>query len=503
MKRIGILLTCNDPSDFAKRFPDDGEVFKELLEPHCPNFRFDVLSVKDDEFPIDPAHYQGYVLTGSPASVHDSDPWIDRLMELVRELHAQKVPVYGSCFGHQVIAMALGGIVGPNDSGWSIGVSETEFLRRENWITPFQKTARLFSAHREQVKALPVGARIVGTSDHCPIASFAIGNHIFTSEYHPELSAEFMSALVAELADTEFDSRTANAALSEIAQGAAGHDFVRWIAKFLDQDNRSELDEEIEMRLNAAKSICKRAGGSAVQYFRDLGSLEVESKGPQDLVSVADRNVELLIREELNASFPKDGIIGEEHSSKPSTSRFVWVIDPIDGTANFVRGIHSWTVVLACIHESRTVVGVVYDPLHNEMFHCRRNGGAYLNSEPVGTSDSTGLNDGVTGIGISNRGDMQGAIRVIGSLIERGGVFYRSGSGAQALAYVACGRLIGYFEPHMNCWDCIAGMLLIEEAGGIVPSEEETEMIENGGRVLAAAPFVAQELALICSDPVE
>ena len=211
-------------------------------------------------------------------------------------------------------------------------------------------------------------------------------------------------------------------------------------------------------------------------------------------MSNADRGVESDIRAALSEAFPDDGIIGEEHGVKGSKSGFTWVIDPIDGTANFVRGTPGWCVVLACVHDDRTEIGVIRDAVADETFVAVRGDGVTLNGKSLKVSSSRSLSDGSMGVGYSNRVPSQLTVNSLVELINAGGVFYRNASGALMLAYVAAGRLIGYCEPHMNAWDCIAGLLMIEQAGGQVQSFDMSVMLERGERVVASCPGVYTQL---------
>ena len=254
------------------------------------------------------------------------------------------------------------------------------------------------------------------------------------------------------------------------------------------------MNAEWSQRFEAAKEVCRAAGGVAKGYFEQLETLTVEQKGHQDLVSEADKNVELHIRQFLAEHFPDDGIIGEEHNPTTGTSEYKWVIDPIDGTANFLAGIPAWVVVLACVHNGRTVLGVIYDPNHNEIFTAVAGHGAYRNERAMAVSTSTGLRQGSVGVGFSARVRELNICQVISELIQRGGVFYRNASGALSLVYVADGRLLGYVEEHMNAWDCLAGQLLVKEAGGQVEPQNADQMIVSGGRVVVGIPSVFAEL---------
>ena len=254
------------------------------------------------------------------------------------------------------------------------------------------------------------------------------------------------------------------------------------------------MNDEIATRLAFARSLVDTAGAEALSYFRSLETLEIEQKGHQDLVSDADRNVEILIREAISATYPGDGIIGEEFDNVASSSGFTWVIDPIDGTANFVHGIPAWTVVLACVHDGETRIGVIGDPIHKEVFSAAAGHGAFVGDKPIRVAQTEGFHDGSIAIGYSNRRDVMPIIRFCEALVAEGGIFIRNASGALSLAYVAAGRVNGYCEEHMNAWDCIAGQLLIREAGGRIEDQDIDEMLAEGGRVVAATPAIFDQM---------
>ena len=253
-------------------------------------------------------------------------------------------------------------------------------------------------------------------------------------------------------------------------------------------------------RLIFARELAERAGKLGMEFFRKLDSLTIEAKGHQDLVSEADREVELFVRREIAKTYPDDGVIGEEHAPKKGSTGYDWVIDPIDGTANFVRGIPAWCVVIACAKDGVTVTGVIHEPSTGETFYGEKGGGAFLNGRPIKTSASNSLGDGSLGIGFSNRRETTVVPRLIGDLLARGGVFYRNASGALMLAYVASGRLLGYIENHMNAWDCIAGIMLIEEAGGRVITPDPATVLERGTVVVVGGAEVFDEIYALCAE---
>jgi myo-inositol-1(or 4)-monophosphatase len=249
-----------------------------------------------------------------------------------------------------------------------------------------------------------------------------------------------------------------------------------------------------------AVDLCREAGEAAKAYFADRDALVVDQKGLQDWVSQADRNVETLIRERLAARFPDDGIFGEEHGATPGRSGFDWVIDPIDGTTNFVNAIPAWTIVLAGVSGGRTEIGVIHDPLADEMFFATRGGGATLNGAPMSVARDTPFGNGTISVGYSSRVSAENVLSVIADVVRGGALFHRNASGALSLAYVAAGRLLGYIEEHMNAWDCLAGQLLVAEAGGRIEAQDAQAMIRDGGRVIAGAPQVFDRLVEIADS---
>lgn len=257
---------------------------------------------------------------------------------------------------------------------------------------------------------------------------------------------------------------------------------------------------DVESRFAFAKDIVAGAATTALMLFHDRDNLEIEVKGLQDWVSNADKSVENQLRAALVDTWPDDSIIGEEHGNVTGTSGYTWVIDPIDGTTNFVNGTPGWCVVLACVKDGRVVCSVVSDPVSKETFTALRGKGAELNGRSLSVSKATRLCDGTLGVGHSNRVPGSLTIALLKHLLERQGLFRRGGSGALDLAYVAAGRLIGYVEPHMNAWDCLASLLMIEEAGGYVHAYDMQDMLDNGGRVVTACPGVRDEVAALAAD---
>jgi myo-inositol-1(or 4)-monophosphatase len=248
--------------------------------------------------------------------------------------------------------------------------------------------------------------------------------------------------------------------------------------------------EGLDIRYTAARAIAKDAGDMALAYFRSWTDLTVEIKGHQDFVSEADRNVELKVRAKLAEAFPDDGIVGEEGAPTSGTSGYTWVIDPIDGTTNFINGIPQWCVIIACVFQGQVVIGVVHDPVHDELHHAVHGGGAWCNDRPIGCTARASLREGSLGVGFSGRKEHEGIKRLVSQCCDAGTVFWRNGSGGLSLAYAATGRILGYAEEHMNAWDFMAGYLLITEAGGKVETVDVDHALLHGGRVVAAGAGV-------------
>lgn len=260
------------------------------------------------------------------------------------------------------------------------------------------------------------------------------------------------------------------------------------------------MTDQLAARHAFVCQIVREAGAAALAFFEARDTLAIESKAtPQDVVSRADREVEALVRARIAADFPDDGIIGEEDVPKPGSSGSTWVIDPIDGTMPFLSGLPHWCVAIALVEGNRTVAAATFAPVSDELFDARLGAGFRCNGAPRRVSTTLELTGAMTAIGASHRTPVETVRGPLSRLMEAGGIFYRNGSGAMMLAEVAAGRLAGYFEPHMNAWDCLGGLLMVEEAGGCVEAFAMDEMLSEGGRVLAAAPRVYVPLARICS----
>ena len=261
-------------------------------------------------------------------------------------------------------------------------------------------------------------------------------------------------------------------------------------------DGMSMNSQDITTRRTLAEQIAREAGTLALDYFGRRESLIVEIKGdPQDVVSIADRNVETLIKARVSEVFADDGFLGEEFGLVDGSSGYTWVVDPIDGTSPFVHGMPNWCVSIAVLHEQRPVVGVIFVPCHEEMYSGALGAGATLDGQLLSLGSQKTIRNAVTGIGANHHVSPEAVGRIVSDLLERGGNFVRLGSGALMLAYVAAGRLVGYYEPYMHAWDCLAGHCLVEEAGGwVLPFPTEGDKLTRGAPVLAAGPGAVDDL---------
>jgi myo-inositol-1(or 4)-monophosphatase len=255
--------------------------------------------------------------------------------------------------------------------------------------------------------------------------------------------------------------------------------------------DRADLDRKFHM----AKGLVREVGQQALAYYRDRASLGVERKGLQDLVSRADRECEDIIVESLRSRFPEDGFLGEERGRQNPGSETIWVIDPIDGTANFLRGIPNWCVSLGYIEGREPIAGVIYNPVTDELYAARKGGGATMNDHEIHVSSTRSLDEARMGIGFSYRRSVDVHVAAMKALLDAHCEYNRFGSGALGMAMAADGRLDGYWEAHINIWDVAAGLCLVKEAGGWHNDFMQGDVFVKGNPILAATPGLAKDLA--------
>ena len=216
----------------------------------------------------------------------------------------------------------------------------------------------------------------------------------------------------------------------------------------------------ISANLNIMIKACEKASKTLIRDFGEVEKLQVSIKGPLDFVSNADTKAEKVIINELTKSRKNYSIISEEDGSKVNEDKNnVWIIDPIDGTTNFLHGIPHFAISIALKSYNEIVSGVIYDPIKDEMFYAEKNNGAYFNNQRIKVSKKKNLENCLFATGSDNdeKNKTKKNIKI-----------RNFGSAALDMAYVAAGRLDGFFEKNLNIWDIAAGIIIIKEAGGII-----------------------------------
>ncbi len=232
----------------------------------------------------------------------------------------------------------------------------------------------------------------------------------------------------------------------------------------------------ISSNLNIMIKACEKASKILIRDFGELEKLQVSKKSPSDFVTNSDLKVEKIIIEELEKGRPNFSFISEENGIKKNKdSNNTWIIDPIDGTINFLHGIPHFAISIALKSNNEIVSGLVFDPIKDEMFYAEKNNGAFLNNQRIR---------------VSNKNKFDNCLFAIGGKIANEPNFTnrRSGSAALDLAYVAAGRFDGYFQKDLNLWDIAAGIVLVQEAGGII-KDFNLEDIKNVN-VIASNPNI-------------
>jgi myo-inositol-1(or 4)-monophosphatase len=258
-------------------------------------------------------------------------------------------------------------------------------------------------------------------------------------------------------------------------------------------------------RLELMIATARRAGEGLQRDFRNLGSLEVTAKtGPADLCSQADLRSERTIRESLAEAYPDYGFLGEEGGLVEGRDRsHLWVVDPLDGTTNFLVGNPAFAVNLALVREGEVIAGVTYVPMHDEMFVAESGGGAFLNGAPIRVSTREGFENAILGVGIPFMGKPQQSRfhAEMQRLTKRVAGVRRIGAGAIDMAYVACGRYDAYWEQTVSAWDLAAGVVIVREAGGVVTDTAGKRLDIMNGTVLACTPQLIRMLVPELSAP--
>lgn len=250
--------------------------------------------------------------------------------------------------------------------------------------------------------------------------------------------------------------------------------------------------------LNIMIKAARKAGRSLVKDFREVENLQVSVKGAGDFVSRADTEAERIIKEELRTARPNYGWLGEEtgeEAGEDPTRR--WLVDPLDGTNNFLHGLPHWAVSIALEHKGEIVAAVVYDAAKDEMFTAERGDGAFLNDRRIRVSGRRHMGESIfaTGVPHSGRGYLPATIRDLSRLMPVCSGMRQWGAAALDLAYVAAGRFDGYWERAIKPWDVAAGILLVKEAGGFVEALNPEDSPVESGKLVASNTQLFEEFS--------
>lgn len=241
--------------------------------------------------------------------------------------------------------------------------------------------------------------------------------------------------------------------------------------------------------LNVMIKAARKAGRSLVKDFREVENLQVSAKGPGDFVSKADREAERIIKEELLGARPTYGFLGEEGGAVAGadpTRR--WIVDPLDGTTNYLHGIPHWSVSIALEHKGEIVSAVVFDAAKDELYWAEKGAGAWMNDKRLRVSGRRHMHEALfsTGVPFAAKGGLPTTLQDLARLMPVCAGVRRLGSASLDLAWVAAGRYDGFWERGNKPWDVAAGILLVKEAGGMIaPVREHHHMVEDGSVICA------------------
>jgi myo-inositol-1(or 4)-monophosphatase len=256
---------------------------------------------------------------------------------------------------------------------------------------------------------------------------------------------------------------------------------------------------------NVAVMAARRGGDVLIRHLNKLDKLSVEKKGHNDFVSEADLAAESAVIQVIHRHYPDHAILAEE-SGMQGESNTVWVIDPLDGTTNFLHGFPQFCVSIGVQVDGRTEAAAVYDPMRQELFAASRGNGATLDDRKIRVSGRKDLEHALIGTGFPFRQanmEMGPYLAMLGKIVRNTSGVRRPGAAALDLCYVAAGRLDGFWETGLKPWDLVAGSLIIREAGGIVSGLDGSENFIGSGHILCGTPRIYAGLAKLCATDIK
>ncbi len=248
--------------------------------------------------------------------------------------------------------------------------------------------------------------------------------------------------------------------------------------------------------MTSIEQIVRAAGDMMRSAFNAPDRPAYSLKGQQDYLTVTDGAVEQFVREQIAARFPGDAVLGEEAGGLLEGPR-LWIVDPIDGTANFARQIPHFCISLGLMVDGQMEAGAIYEPMHDELYIAERGKGAWLNGKPMRVSTIADLKASTVEVGWSTRIPVDTYLAMAGKAAHAGCSVRRAGSGSLGLAYVAAGRTEAYAEPHINAWDVAAGLLLVNEAGGRINDFWARDGLRIGNAVLVTNAALADAFSAL------
>lgn len=253
---------------------------------------------------------------------------------------------------------------------------------------------------------------------------------------------------------------------------------------------------ELTNLLSAVKQVVQSTGAFILENRNKVKSADVEIKSLNSLVSYVDKKAEEQLVHGLQRILPEAGFITEEDTEDDTTQEYTWIIDPLDGTTNFLFGLPIFAISVALQHKNEMVLGVVYELGQKELFTAIKGGGAFLNNQPIKVSQNTAFADSLiaTGFPYYDFKHTDAYLNLLKSMFGKCRGLRRLGSAATDLAYVACGRFDAYFEYSLHAWDVAAGILLVTEAGGKVSDFKDDDDYLFGGEIVAASSALKGEV---------